>query len=796
MNAFAFFLQTLGQDEAELLQTLFSLLSSVVAHSRQNGMTPSLLGRLFGPLLFGLPSDVPFDKTYHAYIRTSNATEHLLLSYIRQGHASATGLPPRLQDHVGRYPTCLAADLNMLAPHIEREPLTLLERAVRMFSPDLVQTACEQPWAAWECAMAARPPRWSQVQHKLLPGHERGLRHGQNPASQGTTFAQAEWGQFEAQGFEPPRADVATLRPSPRPVSMRPETMAWTDFAQVGFNRPGRGSLFLGLGSDAPPPLHPPPPPPPPLALKLDPSPSAWHEARELAEDALPPLPGEASVRVEQAGQFDPVFAQVWADYLVSAGWSERDIILARPSNWVLVQLLGLPHESEHGSEVRFNPWFVVSETIPPEYRAALAQAQQRKARKPWSRWSWSNSKSAPSPTLSRSHANASNEFSRPESSLVPRPTADTRRTKAGHKRQVSLWPFRRTQVQTLAQVARHDDWDGSRPQERKQKQSPHVFVEPFAGGGDASRGVRAQPALCGPDVADTTDVHESGPAAESTPTSCPPSHSTSTAPPDTHQSGHTARTMSSSSMSEPVSIAGVAAGATKELAGPMPPPKSLPTGLFAPRHVPRAASEPVMYSASARPAQTPKQHLTPDATYTPSALVPMGKSEAQLPTLRRKVRPLPLAVPASLSRPLPTPPTSPPTASAYDAVITSSTSAETGTRGAACVRPMAPAHATMAQAGARHPGGAGVAAAGACGALHPGCSERPEETEELQTGSRSAWASMDAYGADLSCERYVLGQPLHSLAEADDESMRTSMRLAWRQSHSTQVSGAGVSAA
>lgn len=105
-------------------------------------MTPSRLARLFGPLLFGLPEDETFERTYEAYCRASNATEHLFLAFIRY-QASQQPLPTRLMEHVAGYPSMLSPEIGKLEQHARSVPVTVIEANVRMYSPDLLQTACQ-----------------------------------------------------------------------------------------------------------------------------------------------------------------------------------------------------------------------------------------------------------------------------------------------------------------------------------------------------------------------------------------------------------------------------------------------------------------------------------------------------------------------------------------------------------------------------------------------------------------------------------------------------------------------------
>lgn len=141
-TAFSSFIGTLSSSSRALLVAIFSLLSSTTSYSHINGMTPSRLSRLFGVLLFGLPEDETFEKTYEAFIKAGNATEHLLLAYIRDT-GTLESLPTRLADHVQGYPAMLSAEMTKPSGSVKGVPLTHVNRTVRLYSLDLIQTACE-----------------------------------------------------------------------------------------------------------------------------------------------------------------------------------------------------------------------------------------------------------------------------------------------------------------------------------------------------------------------------------------------------------------------------------------------------------------------------------------------------------------------------------------------------------------------------------------------------------------------------------------------------------------------------
>ena len=53
-------------------------------------MPPRKLASLFSPYLFGLSDDETFDATYQEWQRATDATEHLLLAFIRDQQAEGS----------------------------------------------------------------------------------------------------------------------------------------------------------------------------------------------------------------------------------------------------------------------------------------------------------------------------------------------------------------------------------------------------------------------------------------------------------------------------------------------------------------------------------------------------------------------------------------------------------------------------------------------------------------------------------------------------------------------------------
>ena len=101
----------------------------------------------------------------------------------------------------------------------------------------------------------------------------------------------------------------------------------------------------------------------------------------------------------------DETFADVWADYLLGSGWSNRDELTHRAANFVVVQYKSRPNASTVGSQstslaapTRFQmssrkdeslpkdervdaAWFVIQEVVPAQYRADLEAAGRGKGK-------------------------------------------------------------------------------------------------------------------------------------------------------------------------------------------------------------------------------------------------------------------------------------------------------------------------------------------------------------------------------------------------------------------------------
>lgn len=412
-------------------------------------MTPSKVSRLFGVLLFGLPEDESFARTYESFTRASNATEHLLLAYIRD-LAAYEVLPIRLMAHVEAYPQMLAADISKPSNHARMVSVTQIERQVRLYSQDLVQSACEldvagqsQEWRA--CCSSSdshgREPQLSDRFRKLMnirgnarhgrsatstptmdllrsnssASHQHDSRGNNDPASY-TTIAQQEWGDFLSEGFAEPNKEKLNfdLTESRRKQTAKArDNVAWSDFASTGFNdRDENLAAVLNFDEGFKDEVQKWPGERADLLNKL----------RETAAK-MPPFPYDNTPKVvvspstgvkpvtneqgeQVSAQMDNVFPEVWADYLIGNGWSNRDELAHRGANFVILQYKSRPHEHTVGAKAAGAPrmqalaasqtqlgaalqtddridaaWFVIQEIVPLGYRADLEAAGKVKSR-------------------------------------------------------------------------------------------------------------------------------------------------------------------------------------------------------------------------------------------------------------------------------------------------------------------------------------------------------------------------------------------------------------------------------
>lgn len=351
-------IQRLEKRTARLLDAVMDFLALVATHSAQNHMTPSKVGRYFGMLLFGAPEDASFAETYAAFVRASNATEHILLAFMRYHVSMAkarTYLPRRLLRLVDDYPRMLSPDLDAASGAVRTVPATYVAHHVREYSHDLMD---RRAWpdvlegfdfAHDTCKMLnivpyrARRPR-TEVPTELADSYV-------------STLMQ-RWNEFSFDGFD----DLDTtflsfdLRESDRRQRLqRPESVPWFQFEERGFHQNADDNTQWDW------------------VMRLD-EPSGQAPVLVQHEGGMP----RSSSHVFQGEELpfpytteplladtvmDELFPEVWADYLVGNGWSNRDERVHRDASFAVLQL------------TRDSPaWYVLEEVVPQSYRDTLDQ--------------------------------------------------------------------------------------------------------------------------------------------------------------------------------------------------------------------------------------------------------------------------------------------------------------------------------------------------------------------------------------------------------------------------------------
>ena len=387
---FANFLDSLDPILQSLLITLLTLLSRLSAHSASSGHTPPTLSPLFGPLLFGLgASSLSFHHAYHRYLRATNATEHLILAFIRWQDATSTsglGVPARLKDWIRGYPSMLPSiptqkqERSLPRKGAKTVRIATVRRNVRMYSPDLVKTAAS--WATrpkgpgevnsltnsreWERIAPSTlklPPRYSDEYRKRMnlppsfhPDTGPGALSLQSPLS-GTSSAASfgngpllnkpgedrfrnltdlKWGEFEASGFGDVLVDEKKLQfdlteGAREARRAKRQTLTWNDFSQAGFTRlddPLNTTLQFST----------------PVAATINQWPTQNAEiSRKLkkTQKSLPTFGWDTEPVMASEEVIEEAFVGIFCDLVYGGGWMdiERGEEVDRECNWALVRV-------------------------------------------------------------------------------------------------------------------------------------------------------------------------------------------------------------------------------------------------------------------------------------------------------------------------------------------------------------------------------------------------------------------------------------------------------------------------
>ncbi|KAG9119317.1 hypothetical protein FRC07_005708 [Ceratobasidium sp. 392] len=412
-----------------IFTSLFTLLSRLVAYSTVSGLTPSMLAGYFGPLIFGLipATTATFSSTLTAFHRAAHATEHLLLSHIRweddiqrRKTPGTGGLPSRLKEWIRGYPSMLPrlggeADLDRVRRGARTVRVASVRRNVRLYSPDLVQSAAG--WAG-EGDLSGRAewlrvvPKHSGLQARYTDSYRKRLdipvptADSRGPSSDNghgswlssetssltapatgvedakySSLTDMRWGEFEALGFgggEPEKRLQFDLNEGARQKQTRMEkrtTMTWNDFSTAGFLRddsPLSDTLQFAA----------------PLQTTIQTWPTTSediHRKLKKQQKVLPTFGWETTPVAGQEWVVEEAFLDCWADLIWSSGWSEREERTHRDSNWALIDFKALPANPAatnllSPSDPRTsNQWFVFEEFVPREYRDQLTNPKKKR---------------------------------------------------------------------------------------------------------------------------------------------------------------------------------------------------------------------------------------------------------------------------------------------------------------------------------------------------------------------------------------------------------------------------------
>lgn len=386
---FSSFFDSLDPVLQSLLITLLTLLSRLSAHSASSGHTPPTLSPLFGPLLFGLgASSLSFHHAYHRYLRATNATEHLILAFIRWQDATSSsglGVPARLKDWIRGYPSMLPS----LPTQKQERPLprkgaktvriATVRRNVRMYSPDLVKTAAG--WASrprglnevnslasskeWERIAPQTlklPPRYSDAYRKRMnlppsfhPDTGPGISslHSSLSSTSSTTSTEngsllikpgedrfrsltdLKWGEFEASGFggitDDKKLQFDLTEGARAARRVKRQTLTWNDFSQAGFSRMD-DPLNTTLQFSAP------------VTATISQWPTQNVEiSKKLkkTQKSLPPFGWDTEPVMASEEVIEEAFVDVFCDLVYGGGWMdiERGEEVDRECNWALVRI-------------------------------------------------------------------------------------------------------------------------------------------------------------------------------------------------------------------------------------------------------------------------------------------------------------------------------------------------------------------------------------------------------------------------------------------------------------------------
>ncbi|CAE6482956.1 unnamed protein product [Rhizoctonia solani] len=411
-----------------IFTSIFTLLSRLTAYSTKSGLTPPTLAGYFGPLIFGLipASTSTFSATLTSFYRAAHATEHLLLAHIRweddtqrRKTPGTGGLPSRLKDWIRGYPKMLPSDLDRVRRGAKTARIASVRRNVRLYSPDLVQSAAtwagegdlsgRAEWLRVVPKHSGLTARYTDTYRKRLDipaptltseakkpnsndGHQSWLSSETSLTSVvGTVVPEDEkakyssltdmkWGEFMAVGFgdgetESKRLEFDLNEGARQSRLEKRATMTWSDFSSTGFLRE-EAPLSDTLQFAAP------------LSSTIQTWPTAsedLHRKLKKQQKVLPTFGWETTPVAGQEWVVEEAFLDCWADLIWSSGWCEREERTHRDSSWALVDYKALPAHgpslsASASSDPRTsNQWFVFEEFVPREYRDQLTNPKKKR---------------------------------------------------------------------------------------------------------------------------------------------------------------------------------------------------------------------------------------------------------------------------------------------------------------------------------------------------------------------------------------------------------------------------------
>ncbi|KAJ1304068.1 hypothetical protein OPQ81_008475 [Rhizoctonia solani] len=411
-----------------IFSTVFTLLSRLTAYSTKSGLTPPTLAGYFGPLIFGLvpASTSTFSGTLTSFYRAAHATEHLLLAHIRweddcqrRKTPGTGGLPSRLKDWIRGYPKMLPSDLDRVRRGAKTARVASVRRNVRLYSPDLVQSAAtwagegdlsgRAEWLRVVPKHSGLTARYTDSYRKRLDipaptltseikransndGHQSwlnsetsltsvvGVGVPEDEKAKYSSLTDMKWGEFMAVGFgdgeaEAKRLEFDLTEGARQSRLEKRATMTWSDFSAAGFLG-GEAPLSETLQFAAP------------LSTTIQTWPTAsedLHRKLKKQQKVLPAFGWETTPVAGQEWVVEEAFLDCWADLIWSSGWSEREERTHRDSNWALVDYKAVPPNasalSANGSSDprTSNQWFVFEEFVPREYRDQLTNPKKKR---------------------------------------------------------------------------------------------------------------------------------------------------------------------------------------------------------------------------------------------------------------------------------------------------------------------------------------------------------------------------------------------------------------------------------